>query len=83
MKQFPNFKNVNPIEGIISPGDVLFIPSGWWHDVRSLDLAISINFWWKPKPEECLIPHVLKHLAWYLHDNNLFSDIRKYNIDFK
>jgi ribosomal protein L16 Arg81 hydroxylase len=80
---FPNFKYAKPIEGIISPGDVLFIPSGWWHDVRSLDLAVSVNFWWKPKPEECLMPHVLKNLAWHLYDNNSFTDIQRHNIDLR
>jgi [protein]-arginine 3-hydroxylase / protease len=29
------------------PGDALFIPSKWWHHVRSLDLSISVNFWWR------------------------------------
>ncbi len=81
LMQFPNFIHAKAIQGIISSGDVLFIPSGWWHDVRSLDTAISVNFWWKPKPEECVMSHVLRHLAWYLYDNDSFSDIRNHNID--
>ena len=28
----------------ILPGDVLFIPVGWWHDVRSLDVSMTITF---------------------------------------
>jgi len=40
--QFPKLKNVKCLEGIVEPGDLLFIPSGWWHEVKSLDISISI-----------------------------------------
>jgi ribosomal protein L16 Arg81 hydroxylase len=32
----------------LEPGEVLFIPVGWWHHVRALDLSLSMsftNFW--------------------------------------
>jgi len=28
---------------VLSPGDVLFIPLGWWHEVRSLSPSISVS----------------------------------------
>ncbi|XP_034192883.2 HSPB1 associated protein 1 isoform X1 [Osmia lignaria lignaria] len=30
---------------ILEPGDVLFVPPGWWHYVESLDLTVSVNTW--------------------------------------
>ena len=43
---------------VIAPGDALFLPVGWWHHVRALDLSISVAFnnfvwqnifeWYKP-----------------------------------
>ncbi|XP_014479730.1 PREDICTED: HSPB1-associated protein 1 isoform X2 [Dinoponera quadriceps] len=30
---------------ILEPGDVLFVPWGWWHYVESLDHSMSINVW--------------------------------------
>ena len=28
----------------IGPGETLFIPNGWWHTARSLDMTISVAF---------------------------------------
>ena len=31
----------------VEPGDAIFIPSLWWHNVESLEpVNLSINFWW-------------------------------------
>lgn len=30
---------------VLEPGDVLFVPRGWWHFVESLELSISVNVW--------------------------------------
>lgn len=45
-------------ELVISPGEALFLPVGWWHEVRSLDVSVSLSFtnfrrpnrfdWYKP-----------------------------------
>ncbi len=28
----------------LNPGEILFIPVGWWHQVRSLDFSVSITY---------------------------------------
>ncbi|MBU2904274.1 cupin-like domain-containing protein [Arenibacter algicola] len=40
---FPKFKDVKFYQYTLEPGDVLFIPVGWWHYVKSLDVSISVN----------------------------------------
>lgn len=31
----------------VEPGDAVFIPNMWWHNVESLEpLNLSVNFWW-------------------------------------
>ncbi|MEB3828529.1 cupin-like domain-containing protein [Phormidium sp. CCY1219] len=47
-EKYPRFKEVDVIDEILHPGEVIFIPIGWWHHVNSLDIAISVsftNFW--------------------------------------
>lgn len=48
-----DFKNVEALtklnipiyETIINPGEILYIPSGWWHAVIGLSASISISLW--------------------------------------
>ncbi len=42
--KYPLFKNVKPIEFILQPGEVIFIPVGWWHHIKALDISISVSF---------------------------------------
>jgi|GEM_PF-6019184 hypothetical protein len=44
---FPLFARAKYAETVLGPGDMLFIPKGTWHHVRSLTTSFSINFWWK------------------------------------
>ena len=37
----------NAYECILSPGDILYIPALWFHNVTALSNAISINLFWK------------------------------------
>lgn len=48
LARFPEFANARSIECVIDPGEILFLPPYWWHQVESLDTAVSINFWWQP-----------------------------------
>jgi ribosomal protein L16 Arg81 hydroxylase len=40
----PDYKKATPIEVEVGPGDLLFIPIGWWHSVVSLTKNISLSF---------------------------------------
>lgn len=43
VQKFPLLKNANICEVTVHPGELLFIPVGWWHFVRSLDTSITIT----------------------------------------
>jgi hypothetical protein len=40
---YPLFKDATVFTVTLDPGDVLFIPIGWWHHVRSLDVSITLT----------------------------------------
>lgn len=39
----PLFKNVTVFDFVVNPGEILFIPVGWWHHLVSLDVSISLT----------------------------------------
>lgn len=41
----------------LKPGDVLFIPEGWWHQVDSDSRTMAVNFWWTSNFSENLGRH--------------------------
>ncbi|MDI7774030.1 cupin-like domain-containing protein [Asticcacaulis sp. EMRT-3] len=50
---FPRFKEALASAQVaeLEPGDVLFYPSMWWHQVEALDsFNILINYWWNTTP---------------------------------
>jgi hypothetical protein len=53
-------KSLRVMEGVCGPGDVLFVPSGWWHMALNLDecVAVTQNFC-SPRT----LPAVLRFLA--------------------
>ena len=40
----PLARAVEPLETVLDAGDAIYLPSGWWHQVRSLDVSFSVNF---------------------------------------
>lgn len=43
--KFPAFKDVAPLEVILEPGDLLYLPPLWFHHVESMEVSISVNVW--------------------------------------
>lgn len=59
LKTYPRFaealKAARQVE--LEPGDALYLPAMWWHDVRSLeDFGALINFWWRDGEPPLLTP---------------------------
>lgn len=44
----PLLRDATAIHLELAPGDVLYMPPGWWHQTRSLETNISVNIWWAP-----------------------------------
>jgi hypothetical protein len=44
--EFAGFADVPYVEALLEEGEMLYIPVGWWHYVRSLTPSFSVSFWW-------------------------------------
>jgi hypothetical protein len=42
--RYPDFNGVKVLEVVAEPGDMVFLPLGWWHQVTSLDVSLSFSF---------------------------------------
>ena len=48
--QFPLARQAALIECIVEPGDLLYVPAGWYHQVRALTFSLSANRWARAVP---------------------------------
>jgi Cupin-like domain len=44
-QEFWNNVVPNAMSATMEPGDMLFLPPGWWHGMRSEDSSISVSMW--------------------------------------
>jgi len=60
LERFPKLAEAESLEAILEPGQVLFLPRWWWHEIETLDggldqpgrgASISINFWFDQQQE--------------------------------
>ncbi|MEM8817110.1 MAG: cupin-like domain-containing protein [Pseudomonadota bacterium] len=65
LTRFPKFAAAldTAVTGVLDPGDGIYIPSMWFHHVRSLDdLGVLMNFWWRDAA-----PHMFTPMFTMLH----------------
>ena len=46
-ERHPLYRHAVPWRLILQPGDLLFVPSYWWHGAWSESVSISVNHWWR------------------------------------
>jgi hypothetical protein len=71
-EKYPRFREALEA-GLVAemePGDALFLPSLWWHQVESLSaFNVLINYWWSLSPKYMGAPmNVLHHALMSLRD---------------
>ncbi|MGZ8293404.1 MAG: cupin-like domain-containing protein [Telluria sp.] len=48
--KFPLARQATMIEVIMNPGELLYVPAGWYHQVRALTFSLSSNRWARAMP---------------------------------
>lgn len=41
---FPHLANTTAFTVVLAPGEILFMPIGWWHQVKALDFGVTMTF---------------------------------------
>jgi len=49
-EKFPLARQAAMVEVLVNPGDMLYIPAGWYHQVRALTFSLSSNRWARGVP---------------------------------
>lgn len=71
-EKFPGFREAIESAQVadLEPGDALFYPGLWWHQVEAFDpFNVMLNYWWNTSPKFMGTPmNVLKHALLSLRD---------------
>lgn len=43
-QRYPDFRQATVLEVVVEPGETVFLPLGWWHQVTSLDVSLSFSY---------------------------------------
>ncbi len=65
LARYPKLRDIQQYELILEPGDALFIPIGWWHQLTALDFSVSAtctnfrwpNLGWESHPDDATYAH--------------------------
>jgi hypothetical protein len=49
-ERFPLARQAALVECIVQPGEMLYVPAGWYHQVRALTFSLSANRWARAMP---------------------------------
>ena len=44
LNRYPLFAQATVLEVVVEPGETVFLPLGWWHQVTALDVSLSFSF---------------------------------------
>lgn len=44
LQRYPLFRDATVLEVVAEPGDTVFLPLGWWHQVSALDVSLSFSY---------------------------------------
>ena len=45
-EQYPQYKRASPVHVRVNAGDILYLPSLWFHHVRQSHACIAVNYWY-------------------------------------
>ena len=52
---YPKSRSAHMMIGLLEPGDLLYFPRGWWHQLRNKDFTIGVNCFFGKLDHSCSI----------------------------
>ncbi len=56
VSRHPDFAKAVRTDIVLEAGDALILPAYYWHQVYTLEDSLSVNAWWRIRPEQALVP---------------------------
>jgi hypothetical protein len=80
-QRFPKLAEVEYWEAVVGPGDLLFMPAYWWHQVSAQDVSVSVNYWWRPDVRDVLCPAFFRQLHMNMNLDDAHSLFEAFDFD--
>ena len=77
LSRFPLFRRATPLRAVLEPGDFLYLPIYWWHQFRTLEASLNVNFWWQPRTAQTLRRHGLRYWPRMARDGYLHVHVAR------
>ncbi|WP_417905497.1 cupin-like domain-containing protein [Candidatus Tisiphia endosymbiont of Micropterix aruncella] len=69
IKHYPLFTQAQCYKVTIKPGNILYIPSGWWHEVHTHNQrAVTVTYFFNKHQYPCLLWHFIGYQSCRLHE---------------
>lgn len=73
LRKHPRFRMDQAVEAVLEPGEMLYIPSCWWHQISYLTMTIGVNFFYKLPITQMLRLNVVRCVGMLLHRPELWA----------
>ena len=71
--RYPLFKKVKKLQVDLNHGDLLFIPSGWWHDVSGLSPSIAVSCFCLEGKWQEYVKETIEVFKYFFHSLGLYA----------
>jgi hypothetical protein len=77
LTRYPRFRRATPMRAVIEPGDFLYIPIYWWHQVYTLEASLNVNFWWQASTQQSVRRHGVRYWPRMARDGYLHTHVAR------
>jgi hypothetical protein len=77
LARYPRFSRATPMRAVTEPGDFLYIPIYWWHQVHTLEASLNVNFWCVARTRQAMRWNGLRYWPRIVKDGYLLAHVAR------